>query len=533
MDNNCFSCQCESPTIKGEFTKMAIDNQKSRDITVFHDFPVLEEGSSFAGYSALIQRYNLKVPLPDYLCAIGRKHKKYDNERWHIFTPRHKPNETIFGHITFALKYEGIDLAVLNALFQVVEAIDIEKIINSEPTGIYSRKLWFLWEWLRDEQLNIENATAGNFIPLINNKLQYAGPVRKSRRHRVDNNLPGLPNFCPLIHKTEKLEKFISLNLAETAVKHIGKTHPDLLGRAAAFLLLKDSKASYTIEGESPPHNRIERWGRIIGGAGKRRINIQELKYLQKQVITDSRFVKPGLRTEGGFVGEHDRATGIPLPDHISARADDVDGLLTGLIETCEYLEKSDFNAVLTATIIAFGFVFIHPFEDGNGRIHRYLFHHVLAEKCFVSKGLVFPVSAVILEKIEMYRKVLEHYSKPRLDFIEWRPTEKNNVEILNKTIDLYRYFDATEQAEFLFECVEETVNKTLPEEVASLKKYDLLNDFIKNYIDMPDNLVDLLIRFLSQNEGKVSKRAKKIEFEQLTESEILAIETKYSEIYG
>jgi len=184
------------------------------------------------------------------------------------------------------------------------------------------------------------------------------------------------------------------------------------------------------------------------------------------------------------------------------------------------------------AALIAFGFVFIHPFEDGNGRIHRYLFHHVLAEKSFVPKGLVFPVSAIILERLQEYREILEHFSKSRLDLIEWRPTEKNNVEVLNETIDLYRYFDATKQAEFLFECVEETVYKTLPEEVSYLRKYDLLNEFIKNYIDMPDNLVDLFIRFLTQNNGKLSKRAREKEFEKLTSLEIRAIEQKYEEIF-
>jgi len=167
----------------------------------------------------------------------------------------------------------------------------------------------------------------------------------------------------------------------------------------------------------------------------------------------------------------------------------------------------------------------------GNGRIHRYLFHHLLAEKAFVPKGLIFPVSAVILARIEEYRKVLEHFSKPRLDLVEWRPTGKNNIEVLNETIDLYCYFDATKQAEFFFECVEETVNKTLPDEIAYLRKYGNLNEFIKNYIDMPDKLVDLLIRFLSQNDGKLSKRARKREFKKLTDDEIQVIEEKYAEI--
>jgi hypothetical protein len=82
---------------------------------------------------------------------------------------------------------------------------------------------------------------------------------------------------------------------------------------------------------------------------------------------------------------------------------------------------------------------------------------------------LIFPVSAVILERLDEYRKILEHFSKPRLEFIEWRTTEKNNIEVVNDTLDLYRFFDATKQAEFFFDCVAETVKKTLPEDVAKI----------------------------------------------------------------
>jgi len=64
------------------------------------------------------------------------------------------------------------------------------------------------------------------------------------------------------------------------------------------------------------------------------------------------------------------------------------------------------------------------------------------------------------------------------------------------------------------------------------LKKYDHLNDFIKNYIDMPNKLVDLLIRFLDQNGGKLSKRAREKEFDQLTMDEVEAIERKRDEIF-
>jgi len=143
---------------------MAHYNQNSQRIIIFHGFPSLEKGSRLAGYSALISAHGLKVPVPDHLCAIGTKHKKYDYEQWHIFTPRHTPRDTLNGHLVFALKYEGVDLAVLNALFQKIEHEEIQEIILSEPTGRYSRRLWFLWEWLRDEQLDIEDATMENRI---------------------------------------------------------------------------------------------------------------------------------------------------------------------------------------------------------------------------------------------------------------------------------------------------------------------------------------------------------------------------------
>lgn len=514
------------------FTYMPKYNYKSHSGTVFHAFPALEEGARLAGYAALIACHELAVPAPDYLCAIGSKHKKYDTGRWRLFTPRHQPEDTLQGHLTFALKYEGIDLAVLKALFGTIDSRGIANFVRAEPTGAYSRRIWFLYEWLCDTEIELEDVTRGNFVPLVNDALQYTGPSRDSRRHRVRNNLPGTREFCPLIRRTDKLDQFIAMNLSQAAIEHIGNTHADLLSRAAAFLLLKDSKASYTIEGETPPHNRIERWGRIIGEAGQRSLSVEELEYLQTIVITDSRFIIPGCRVEAGFVGDHDRTTGMPMPVHISARAEDLESLLSGFIETYHLLGDSDYDPVLMAALIAFGFVFIHPFEDGNGRIHRYLFHHVLAEKGFVSKGLVFPVSAAILDRIDDYRQTLEHYSKARLDLIKWRPTDKNNVDVLNETIDLYRYFDATRQAEFFFECVEETVNVMLPEEVTYLTRYDLLNNFIKNYVDMPDKLVDLLIRFLYQNDGRLSQRARDKEFNRLTEDEVQSIENKYDEFF-
>lgn len=512
---------------------MAERNRFSDNVTVFCKYTLPESGMKLAGYSALIYGYDLKVPLPEHISAISSKHKRYNEGPWQIFRNIHTPDESLLGHLTFALRYEGIDLLVLKKLFEIIDDGEIEAIVKKQPTGQYSRRIWFFYEWLTDQKLNIDDVKTGNYVNALDAELQYPGSKERSKRHRVWNNLPGNKDFCPLVRRTEKLENFSAEDLEQKVKDTIGKVHPDLLSRAAAFLLLKDSKASYAIEGETPPENRAERWGKAIGQAGQKDLTKDELLRLQEIVIKDRRFVDMGWRKEGGFIGVHNRVNSKPVPDHISAKWQDLPQLMEGLLRTNQSLIDSDYDPVLAATFIAFGFVFIHPFADGNGRVHRYLIHHVLAKKEFAPKGLIFPVSAVILDRIDEYKEVLESYSKPRLDFVEWEATPDVNVEILNDTIDLYRYFDATKQAEFLYECVEKTVTDTLPEEVQYLEQHDKMRTFIGEHFDMPDKDMENLIGFLRQNHGQLSKRARTKEFEALTKDEVDMLEEKYQKIFS
>jgi len=491
-----------------------------------------EENLSLAGYAALINTYNLEVPLPEILYAISPKQKKYKQEKWYILPFRYLPGDSLYENLKFALKYEGIELSILKSLFDKIKHEQIIELLKIEPTGSYSRRIWFLYEWLQNAKLDLPDAAPQHLVNIIDEKLQYAGPNRVSKRHRVRNNLPGVLSFCPTIRKTETLEKFMEQDFSKKIKECIKNIRPDIIARACAYLLLQDSKASYAIEGETPPKNRLERWNKVIANAGSTPLSHLEFYRLQEIIISDPRFTHLGYRNEGGFIGTHDRQTGLPMPSHISAKPQDIEPLMEGLIETCNLLKESDFHPILAATIIAFGFVFIHPFEDGNGRLHRYLLHHVLTENGFIEEGLVFPISAVILNHILHYKKTLEHYSKPRLELIKWRPTEKNNIEVTNETIDLYRYYDLSKQAEFLFECIQETIEKSLPEEIAYLEKFDKLKSFIQSYLEMPDQMIELLIQFLTQGKGKLSKRALTKEFQALTEKEVHALEEKYREFF-
>jgi Fic family protein len=248
---------------------------------------------------------------------------------------------------------------------------------------------------------------------------------------------------------------------------------------------------------------------------------------LQNIVIGDQRFEKMGFRQEGGFVGEHDRETQQPIPDHISARHEDIASLMAGLI-AFDHSAENDLDPIIAAAVLAFGFVYVQPFEDGNGRIHRYLMHHVLARRGFNPARLHFPVSSAILDRITEYKTVLESYSSRLLPCVQWEATQKGNVKVLNDTADFYRFFDATPHAEFLYECVRQTIEQDLPNETNFLRNFDTFRAGIENMIDMPDRTLNNLLAFLRQNAGKLSKRAQKNEFAELTANEVAQIEDLY-----
>lgn len=500
-------------------------------VTVFHERR-LPERATPTGYSALIGAYNLSVPLPRTLFAIGERHKIYEDAGWRILTPRHAPKASVEGHLAFAFKYEGLDLAVLKRLFIAVGPGEIAALVRAKPTGRYARRIWFLYEWLTGGQLALPDAGKGTYVPVVDPRKQWAIEGENSSRHRVRNNLPGTPAFCPLIFCTKSLDEFIEMDLPARARAIVGNIPRDLLARAAAFLLLKDSKSSYAIEGERAPRDRIQRWGRVIGEAGRQSIDLEELLRLQKIVIGDARFVRLGLRREGGFVGEHDRETRMPLPDHISGRPDDLASLMDGMV-AFDRGPSQKLDAVFAAAVLAFGFIYIHPFEDGNGRIHRYLIHHVLTQRGINPPGMVFPVSAAILERIDEYRRILEDYSRRLLPVIKWKPTEGGNVNVLNNTADFYRFFDATPHAEFLYACVRKTIEVDLPGETEFIRRYDEFSERVGDIVDMPHRIVDLLFRFLRQNKGRLSKRAREGEFADLTARETKCIERIFNDVFA
>ena len=491
------------------------------------------KGTKLAGWAALVHALSIQAPVRRPSC-VSDKHirgSQREREAWRIFDKRYWPGDSFADHLIFALRHDDIDLLLLRRIFQTVPQETLERFVLAAPTGIPTRRAWFFYELLVGRKLNVPDAPKVAAIDLLDPGAYFTGKPSLSKRHRVRDNLLGNAHFCPVIRRTQALTEFTETSLAQKATETLGRTGAHVVARAASFLLLADTRASFEIEGERPPRNRLERWGRAILQAGKRRLTLEEVVRLHGILVEDTRFVQTGLRPDEVFLGEHDHS-GDPLPEFIGARATDLTGLMEGLLDANDRMSNDESDPVLQAAATAFGFIYIHPLQDGNGRLHRCLIHHVLAERKFTPPGMVFPVSSVMLDRIDNYRETLQNHSAPLMDFVEWRATLERNVEVLNDTADLYRYPDCTENSEFLYACVKRTVEHDLPHEIDYLRRHDDALRRIMDTVEMPDRLAKNLLMFIRQNKGRLSKRRRTGEFKALSDHEVATIEAVVAETF-
>lgn len=478
--------------------------------------------TSLAGLSALVNGFGIRAPLRE-LCSVSEQQIR-DHVRthgiWKVYEKRYKPDDSVEGHLNFAMRYESVDLLVLKRIFDELPADVVPEYVRKTPGGIFQRRLWFLYEFLTHRRAELPDAAKSiTAVDALDTDRYITRPGRLSKRHRIKDNLLGTAGFCPIIRRTKTLEHFIAKNLSKRAREIVGKASANIVSRAASFLLLADSQASFEIEKERPPRRRIEKWGKAVIEAGKHSLSLPEILRLHGILIDDPRFSGGELRTHGVFIGDH-TAYGDPVPEFIGAAPNNLDDLITALIKANLQMKEAEIDPVLQATATAFGFVYIHPFRDGNGRLHRCLIHQVLAERRFTPPGILFPVSSAMLAWIDKYQQTLQSHSQPLMSCIDWIPTPEGNVEVTNETADLYRYFDCTEAAEFLYSCVERTVETDLPQEIDYLKRRDEALKNIMNLVDMPNHMAEQFVLYTQRNGGKLPNKRRK-EFNQLTNDEV------------
>ena len=230
-----------------------------------------------AGYAALINLYGLEV-IPNWhrsLVTTSGIHRinSTGNVIEEVYPPKYWPGNTLGDHLEFALKYDGMNLAILAGLFQAVTPEDFQGYVRSKPTGKYTRQLWFLYEFLTGTILRIDDVKQGNYIDLLDPDEYYTvTPARQVRRQRINDNLPGDRRFCPTIRRTDILKDFEESDLPEQCRKVVSGYSPELLKRALSYLysnrneiILRDR----THQAQPKPNRALRR---IASDGGARRL---------------------------------------------------------------------------------------------------------------------------------------------------------------------------------------------------------------------------------------------------------------------
>jgi hypothetical protein len=316
--------------------------------------------------------------------------------------------------------------------------------------------------------------------------------------------------------------------LKQDAIKLVEGVDPVLLARASQYLYTRETKSSYAIERAEPPRNYLERFVSLLASAERFEPTEDSLVQLQNAIV-EPRYAESDWRHEQNYVGET-RSDYTEVAHFVCPRPQDVPELMSGWERSLEWMRTC--HPVIAAASASFGFVLIHPFLDGNGRIHRYLIHAILAKRGFTPNDIVFPVSSVMLRHRRDYERVLDQHAESIMPFIEYTLHGPGDLEVHNQTVDLYRYPDLTSFAEYLFACIEETIQRDLAEELGFLTRFDQVRAAIRDVIDMPDVQLRQLVTYIHQNGGHLSNNKRK-QFPELTDQEIERIIEVVEPLFG
>jgi len=503
------------------------------------------------GFKALEQRFGLQLVQPlrivSTIGATRARHVGPDGIRSR-FPPSYKPEDDLPGHFEFGLKYEELHLEFLVRLFRAVDPASIEEWCRREPSGQYARRAGFFYEWLTGARLDVPDVTMGNYVPAMSPEayLVRTTPIR-NRRWRVNDNLPGTRSFCPLIRLDPELLEATSFDPAQALQDLDHRFGAELLLRCSNWLSLKESRASFQIEHEESGLDRIQRFANVIAEhCGKIEAPLEEagLKTLQAGILGENAPGPKGLRRSPVFVGQSTFREDIV--HYVAPHFEVVPEMLAGLREF--EVATRGASSLLRAGAISFGFVYLHPLRDGNGRIHRFLVNDVLLRDHAIPDPMILPVSASLTRSSRMradYERALEAFSRPFMRRFESACRFGETVAAPDGTLTnfvfdacedalpAWRHPDLTEQVLHVARLVNHTITEELAEEARILHAMQTALANLKDVVELPDTEGARLIRSLRENgwnlSGKLRKEHPWLDDEALASRAVEAIKLAFA----
>lgn len=502
------------------------------------------------GYGWLVDRYGLTITQPLRIETVTGSARNSVSDG---FTERRtvpevlRPESTLAGHVTFALKHEGVHLELLSRLFAVVSAEELQEWVRAEPTGQYARRSGYFYEWFTGRQLDVPDLTRGNYTDALDSERELVAPNPvNNTRWRVRDNLLGVREFCPQVQRTPDLDRALTLDVRERIARLENQFSADLVMRSAVWLSIKESRASFAIEHEQNQLDRIQRFAAVMEqriGQSPDPLNVPELESLQREIL-GPRALHYGMRRSPVFVGESDRF-GQEIVRYIAPHWDDAPPMLCGLRKVLG--RTTGLSSVARAGIISFGFVYLHPMVDGNGRISRFLINDMLRRDGAVPSPYIVPVSTS-LQRADLrplnYDGALELFSRPFMQQYSsaWSFGESQKGEdgvTYTLKFDRYgdanhawRYLDLTRQVTFLSSALEETIEREMRAEALYLQQHGRARARLKTIIEGPDSTLDRIIRSIRQSRGTISGKLRGehpiLEREEIAQDVVTAIREEF-----
>ena len=433
--------------------------------------------------------------------------------------------DTPVGQLEFALRNEGVDLAILAGVFEKMPVGELIAAWKAAPNGQYIRRACALWEWTQGKTLEADVRATAAYIDMIPAQDYVTRPDPPRRPGlRVYLNAPGPRAFCPLVSRQAMaaLRPLDALLDAAVATFKEAKEHdPDLYARAMSYLYLSETRSSFAIEKELPSANKAERFVRLLRRAGDTEALTEELLVAMQNEIVTMHVPEASYRTGQNWLEDSHRLTFLPpSPAHLR-------DLMAGWED---FINNSDIDLMAKLACAAFGFVYLHPFYDGNGRLHRFLIHRILAQSGKIPPDIVVPVSAVILKELKQYGEVLKGFSAPVTALWDYRRGEP--PDIVHDPGPLpYRYWFADRETAFLNQAITLAVEREMPQEMAYLQHYDAAIARINSELDVPNKDLSTLVRAAHDQRGKLSRHRRK-QFFYLPENVLDRIEEIVAEVF-
>lgn len=493
-----------------------------------------------AGYTWLKERFAIKAIdhwVTSYVLEKGtRRTEVHDGNLTEFLRANAWPGDEWTSHLEFALKREGLHLELLRKLMPLLPRQELLDYIQATPTGRHTRTTWFLYEGLTGDRLPLDNLSIGNYIPLLDPKRYLTATPRKVSRQRIDDNLLGTLEFSPMVRLGTIDLAALNGTLKGECQDAIAAFPASIYQRTVHYLYAKESRSSHEIERETPTAERARHFVTLLELAWGRDFLTKEALVEIQNAIVDPRFRNEGYRDlnrEQIYVGET-IAPGNERIHYIGPKPEDTPLLMGHFLDVSKkILEDPLISDLVASALIAYLFNYIHPFSDGNGRIHRFLMHHALAQRGFGPNGVILPISAVILNRPQEYERSLESFSRKLLKHINYELDEHLQMTVHGDTLDHYRYIDSTTLVKIFHDFATETIRTELPAEVAYLQRHDECRAEMRAIIDLPNRHAELLIKLCQQNGGRLSQRKRALpEFAQLSDQEVADLEAVIAECF-